>query len=79
MKARSITLLAQHVRTGNYYRVRALNALDVENPARKLAVYEQTSATTDRDTGHLIPAGTLWVREMTQFRRKFRVVGISRF
>lgn len=63
--------LFRHLASGRLYRFVG-SARDAECPTRKVVLYAQTSASMLRHTRVVLPRGTMWVRDVQDFRSKFR-------
>jgi hypothetical protein len=44
----------------------------VTNPSRQVVIYEQKHESIMRETGQILEKGTIWIRDASDFSKKFK-------
>lgn len=63
-------MMYRHIKSGRLYRVRGL-ARNASNPFQVSVMYEQQEDTVIRGTKIVLAKGTLWYRDLVDFKQKF--------
>lgn len=58
--------LYRHISSNGVYKVLGLGRF-VNNPNKKMVIYEQMHSSTLRGTGIVLPKGSIWIREYSDF------------
>lgn len=61
----------QHIKTGKRYLVIGIGR-SVNAPEKKIVVYKQLYVSTLKNTNISLPVGTIWIRDLIDFEKKFK-------